>query len=169
MRLISFVAALVVTAILPWSMSAGDAPKRSAELQVLDYLIGDWETVVTVQGTGEKFNSVQTRKWSRDGKFVLSEEQDISSKKESHFLVTYDGKAKQYRACFINESVTVPLLGTWDESTKTMTWKSTDVAFKHESIHRSVNKDRVEWTMTVTGPDGKVVLELSAKQARRDK
>lgn len=167
MRRISFVFALAISAIVPWSMYAGDAPKRSAELQVLDYLIGDWETVVTILGTGEKSTSVQTRKWSRDGKFVLSEEMDISSKKESHFLATYDAKARHYRACFINENFTVPLLGTWDESKKTMTWKSSDVAFKHEGIHRSVNKDLVEWTMTVTSPDGKVVLELSAKQTRR--
>ena len=97
MRLISFAVGLVVTAIMPWSMSAGDAPKRPAELQVLDYLIGDWETVVTVRGTGEKFNSLQTRRWSRDGKFVLSEELDLSTKRESHFLVTYDAKAKHYR------------------------------------------------------------------------
>ena len=84
MRLISFVVAVVATAIMPWSLNAGDAPKRSAELQVLDRMIGDWETVVTVKGTGEKSTSIQTRKWSRDGKFVISEELDVSAKRESH-------------------------------------------------------------------------------------
>ncbi len=123
--------------------------------------------MVTVQGTGEKSTSIQTRKWSRDGKFVLSEELDVSTKKESHFLVTYDPMAKKYRACFINEGATVPLLGTWDESNQTMTWTSADVAFKHEGVHRRVNADLVEWTMTVTSPEGKVVLDLSAKQTRR--
>lgn len=130
-------------------------------------MIGDWETVVTVKDTGEKSTSIQTRKWSRDGKFVLSEELDISAKRESHFLVTYDPKGKKYRACFMNEEVTVPLLGTWDESNKTMTWKSSDVAFKHEGIHRKVSEDIVEWTMAVTSPEGNVVLSLSAKQTRR--
>src|SRR5688572_31841603 len=109
MRLVAITLASIV---MVTCVNAGDVPKRSAELQVLDYLIGEWETVVTVKGTGEKSTSVQTRKWSRDGNFVLSEELDISSKRESHFLVTYDAKAKQYRACFINENVTVPLLGT---------------------------------------------------------
>lgn len=166
MRLIPFMVAVFVFAN---ELNAGDAPKRSTELQVLDYLIGDWETVVTVKETGQKSTSIQTRKWSRDGKFVLSEELDISSKRESHFLVTYDPTAKKYRACFMNEGATVPLLGTWDESNKTMTWKSTDVAFKHEGVHRRVSDDLVEWTMTVTSPEGKVVLDLSAKQTRRKK
>lgn len=166
MRLIPFLLAVFLSTSL---LGAGDAPKRSSELQVLEYLIGDWETVVTVKETGEKSTSIQTRKWSRDGKFVLSEELDISSQRESHFLVTYDSNAKKYRACFMNESVTVPLLGTWDESKKTMTWKSSDVAFQHEGIHRRVSEDLVEWTMTVTSPEGKVVLDMSAKQTRRKK
>lgn len=166
MRLIPLMVAVFVFAS---ALNAGDAPKRSTELQVLDYLIGDWETVVTVKETGQKSTSIQTRKWSRDGKFVLSEELDTSSKRESHFLVTYDPMAKKYRACFMNEGATVPLLGTWDESNKTMTWKSTDVAFKHEGVHRRVSDDLVEWTMTVTSPEGKVVLDLSAKQSRRKK
>ena len=167
MRLISFVATVFTTAIMPGAMFAGDAPKRSVELQVLDRLIGDWETTLTVKGTGEKSASVQTRKWSRDGKFVLSAEFDISAKRESHFLVTYDPKAKQYRACFINEEFTVPILGTWDENTRTMKWKSSDGGFKNDMIHRFVDKDHAEWTMTVTSPEGNVVLELSAKQTRR--
>ena len=75
-------------------------------MQDFERLIGEWDTVVTVKGTGEKSTSVQSRKWSRDGKFVISEEMDITAKRESHFLVTYDTKAKQYRAVFINEEFT---------------------------------------------------------------
>ncbi len=166
---ISFVIAVFMTASLTWSIEAGDAPKRSAELQVLDRLIGDWETVVTVKATGEKSTSVQSRRWSRNGKFVISEELEMAAKKESHFLVTYDPKAKMYRACFINEQFTTPLLGTWDDSSQTMRWKSSDIAYKHEGVTRYINKDLVEWTMTISSPEGKVVMELSARQTRRTK
>jgi len=169
MRLISVVFTVCMTASLLESVNAQDGPKRSAELQVLDRYIGDWETVVTAKGTDEKSTSIESRKWSREGKFVLSEKQDVSTKKEAHFLITYDSKGKQYRACFINDEFTVPLLGTWDEKGKTMKWKSSDVAFKQDAIHRFIDKDNVEWTMTVTSPEGKVALELSAKQTRRKK
>lgn len=169
MRLKSIALVISITVSSLGAVSAQDVPKRSAELQVLDRYIGDWETVVTVKGTGEKLTSIQSRKWSREGKFVLSEEQELPTKRESQFLVTYDSKSSQYRACFINDEFTVPLLGTWNEKDQTMKWKSSDVSFKHDMIQRFIDKDNSEWTMTVASPEGTVVLELAAKQTRRKK
>lgn len=166
-RLIAIALSLCITVSLPGTLGAQDVPNRSAELQVLERYIGDWETVVTVKGTGEKLASVQSRTWSKEGKFVLSEERELSTKRESQFLVTYDSKGAQYRACFINDEFTVPLLGKWVEKSQTMTWKSSDIAFKHDIIQRFIDKDNVEWSMTVTNPEGKVVLDISAKQTRR--
>ena len=165
----TMIAALLFTASVSGSVSAQEAPKRTPESQVLDRITGDWETTVTNKTTGEKFTTIQSCKWSREGMFVLSEDQDTRTKKESHFLATYDAKAKQYRACFISDEYTVPLLGTWDEKTQTMNWKSADTAFKNAVVDRFIGKDQIEWTMTVTSPEGKVVLELSAKQTRRKK
>lgn len=158
-----------VMASMSGTVSSQEPAKRSAELQVLDHFIGDWETEIAVKGTNEKSTSFQSRKWSREGTFVLSEERDLSTKKESHFAITYDSQGKHYRACFINENATVPLLGTWDAQSRTMHWKSSDVSFKHEGANHFIDADHAEWTMTVTSPDGKVVLELSAKQTRRKK
>ena len=169
MRQISLVVTVFITASVTGLGGANSPPKRSAELQVLDRFIGDWETVVTNTATGEKIHSIQSRKWSREGKFVLSEEQDVATKREAHFLMTYDAKSRQYRACFMNDEFITPLLGTWDEKTQTMKWKSTDIAFKHEGVNRFIDNDHWEWAMTIANPEGKVVLELSAKQARRKK
>src|SRR5262245_32606430 len=132
MHTFSIALTVLISASIPGFVSAEDTAKRSAELQVLDRFIGDWETTITNRATGEKTNTIESRKWSRGNKFVLSEDKDLSTKKEAHFLVTYDPKGKQYRACFINDEFTVPLVGTWDEKSQTMTWKSADVAFKHD-------------------------------------
>jgi len=169
MRSSTFALVLVVTTLLPACLLAEDAPKRSPELQVLDRFIGEWDGEAVVKGTGEKTKSVEHRKWSRAGKFVLSENWDESAqnKRESHFLMSFDSKTNQYRSCFINEEFTVPLLGTWDETSKTMRWKSSDVPFKHDVIDRFVDKDHVEWTMKVVSPEGDVVLEIIGKQTRR--
>lgn len=169
MRQIALAVAAFITASVPGFVGADDAPKRSPELQVLDRFVGNWETVVTNKATGDKVTSTQSRKWSNAGTFVLSEDQDVATKRESHFLVTYDPKSKQYRACFINDEFTTPLVGTWDETAQTMTWKSTDIPFQHSGVNRLIDKDHWEWTMTITNPEGKVVLELSAKQTRRKK
>jgi hypothetical protein len=150
-------------------MGMDDAAKRSPELQVLDRYIGDWEVVATVSGTDVNTKTIEHRTWSKQGSFLLSENEDLTTGKEAHFLVTYDPKGKQYRCCFINDEFTVPMLGTWDEQTQTMHWKSADVAFKHDATSRLIDKDTAEYRMTVTSPEGKVVFELSSKQTRRKK
>ena len=104
MRLTSMTLAVLVAAIFAENVNADDAPKRSAELQVLERFIGTWDSVVTNKTTGEKSNTIGQRRWSRKGQFVLFEEFDSSTKKEQHFLLTYDPNGKVYRACFINES-----------------------------------------------------------------
>lgn len=169
MRLIPIAILGVITASVLGASKLQDAPKRSTELQVLDRYIGEWETTITIAATGDTAKSTQSRKWSREGKFVLSEDQDVETKRESHFLMTYDAKSKHYRACFINDEFTVPMVGTWDEKAQTMKWKSENIAFKHEGVNRYIDKDHFEWTMSVTNPEGQVVLELSAKQTRRKK
>jgi hypothetical protein len=168
MRLVAITLAITATVGIPGSSIAGDAPKRSAEVQVLDRFIGNWETEISVKPTGDKFNTTESRKWSREGTFVLSEDLNVTTKKEAHFLLTYDSNAKAFRACYIDEGNAVIFLGTWDEGSQTIKWASPDGAgAKHTGTYRFIDKDHVEWSMTVTGPDGKVVVELSAKQTRK--
>jgi hypothetical protein len=49
-----------------------------------------------------------------------------------------------------------------------MKWNSTDAAgVKHAGNVQFIDKDQVERSMVVTGPEGKVVIELPAKQTHR--
>ena len=170
MRLIAITLAILAVTTVPQLTTADETATRSAELQVLDRFIGVWETAITVKTTGAKFNTVENRKWSKEGKFVLSEDLNLSSKKEAHFLFTFDPNAKLYRSCFIEEGNSVILLGTWDKDTLTMKWHSTDAnGIKHAVIYRFIDKDNVEWSMVVTGSDGKALVELDAKQVRAKK
>lgn len=148
-------------------LTADDGPKKSDELQVLDRYIGSWETEVTVKGTGDTFKTKETRKWSKAGNFVISEDKNLTTQKEAHFLMTYDPSAKKYRACYIDEATAVILLGTWNEETQTMKWENAEGSPSKSNItDRFLDKDHREWSMAVTGPDGEVFVELSAKQAR---
>src|SRR4051812_27033631 len=117
MRSSVFLLAAVAAISGPGVARADDPPKRTAELKVLDRYLGQWDVVVAVKGTDEKSVSVESRKWSQQGTFILSDNQDAATKSESHFLMTYDAKNKQYRSCFIGEDSTVPLSGNWDEKT----------------------------------------------------
>lgn len=161
------VAVLAITGFAA-PFGAADAPKRSAELQVLERFVGDWETVVTNKVTGQKFNTIESRRWSRLGEFLLSEDQNLATKKEAHFLITYDPNAKVFRASFIEEASAALFLGTWDDKAQTMRWTSPpEVTVKFTGTHRIIDKDHTEWSMTVTGPDGTVFAALSGNQARR--
>lgn len=163
---------LTVSALtaLPRMLSAEDAPKRSEELQVLDHYVGTWDSVVTNKTADTKSNTVEERKWSRKGTFVLFENFDLTTKKESHYLMTYDPNAKAYRTCYIEDSITISLLGTWDARTKTMTWNGKDSSDNRVSgSERFIDKDNLQWSLVITNPDGKVVAELTGKQTRGKK
>ena len=149
-------------------LSADDAPKRSEELQVLDNYVGTWDCIVTSKATANKANTLQERRWSRKGSFVLFESFDLTTKMESHYLMTYDPKAKVYRTCYIDASNTISLLGTWDAQTKTMSWRGKDGDDNRVSgSERFIDQDNLEWSLAFTNSDGNVVVELSAKQTRR--
>jgi hypothetical protein len=170
MRRIPIAFAVLAITCVPPQITADDATKRSAELQVLDRYIGDWDSAVTVKATGETSKNVESKRWSKQGEFLISEDENLTTKKESHFLVTYDPNAKVYRACYIDEGNAQVFLGTWDKNTQTMKWISPEGSFaRHEGTQKFIDKDHIEWSMVVTGPDGKVFVELSAKQTRRSK
>ena len=151
---------LTVLAILACTgaIDAADEPKRSPELQVLDRIIGDWETVITDKLTGNKSASTESRKWSAKGEFVLSKEFNQTIKKEAHFLITYDPAAKTYRGTYISETGAALYLGTWDEATNTLKWTGADiVGNKFAGATRFIDKDHVEWSMMITNSDGKLL------------
>lgn len=151
-------------------LAADDAPTRSEELQVLDGYIGTWDCVVTDKATAKESKAVEERKWSRKGTFVLFENFDPATKKESHFLMTYDANAKVYRACYMDDTHTFSLVGTWDPGARTMTWRGKAGDDNRVSgAERFIDKDNLEWSLVFTNPDGTVVAELSGKQTRRKK
>jgi hypothetical protein len=168
MRRVSIPLAVLLAASISRPSMADDAPKRSPELQVLDRFIGTWETEITVKPSGDKYTTTESRRWSKEGTVVLSEDLNLTTKKEAHFLIAYGANEKVYRACYIDEASALVFVGTWDEGTATMKWTTPEGApTKYTGTYRFVDKDHVEWSMTVAGPDGKVIVELSAKQTRK--
>ena len=172
MRMIPIALAVLAATTVTQATHADDAQEnRSAELQVLDRLfIGTWESVVTNNTTGEKSNTVEKRRWSKAGSFILSEDMNLSTKQEAHFLITYDPNGKKYRSCYIDQNGAAIINGTWDEDTDTMEWSGIDFAGnKSAGKTRLIDKDHIEWSLVITNPDGKVLVELSTKQQRSKK
>jgi Protein of unknown function (DUF1579) len=167
MRLIAITLIVLGAATPSGPTNAGDTPKRSAELQVLDRFVGTWDFKVTAKVPGQKaetHDTVETRKWSGGGGVVLFEN---ATPPEFHMALAYDPNTKEYTGILMSGLSRGLLTGTWDEGTQTITFKG---AFsdgnKLVSTHRFIDKDHAEHSGVIRAPDGKVVLELFQKQTR---
>ena len=148
-----------------------DTPKRSSEMQVLQRFVGTWDQRMVNTTAAEESTSVEIRRWSTEGTFVLMEStQHSAGGPESLMLITYDSDAHVYPACYMFGPARGRLTGTWDEQTRTMTWNGTDMSGnKIAGEHRFVDRDQAEWSLVFTAPGGEVVTALSGKQTRRKK
>ena len=184
MRIIVILITVLVIFSNPNRISAEDKPQRSPELQVLDHFIGTWDHELTIKRLDEigieevtQSTSVDTRKWSAGGTFVMIEN-SLAMKKnpdvpELIMMITYDPDTNTYPGCLMSGPSRTLMTGIWNERTDTMYWSGKDhlkntIAGKH----RFIGTDRAEASLVITNPAGKLVLfgqvvEMSWKQTRR--
>lgn len=157
-------------------VSADEPVKPVPELRVLEPMIGAWDEVVTYKPAewtpkADRQASVTKKTWTLGGKFLRMEGAWNPAKTEFASLLTYDANSKEYRHWYFDSTGSF-LRGTphgkWDDRTRTMTWTSTD-----EDGNKSVGKTKIidndthEWTVVITSPNGKLMLDLYAKNTRR--
>ena len=176
MRNVAIALAVLVVSGFPGTGTAEDSPKPSAELRVLEDMIGTWDEVMTNKPTelapnAEKSTAVTKRVWALGGKFIRGDGAWQPAKTEFLHLMSYDSDAKAYRSWYFDASGNMPrasTVGTWDAKSTTLTWSETDEAGnKTAGTHKIIDKDHTEWTMVITNKDGKVVLDFSGKCTRR--
>jgi hypothetical protein len=160
----------------PVAVSADEPAKPAPELRVLEDMIGAWDEVMSNKPTewlpkAERSEAVTKKNWSLGGKFIRMEGVWKPAKTEFLSLVSYDPATKEYRTWYFDSAGGQPrgsVRGTWDDKTRTMTWTGTDEAGnKTVGKSRIVDRDTHEWTFVTTDPQGKVVLDISAKNTRR--
>lgn len=170
-----FVAALTV----PLSPAVGrsqEPGKPGPELKVLEQMIGTWDEVVTQKPAGwtpdgGRQAAVSKKAWALGGKFLRMEGTWNPGKTEYTSYLTYDPDTKGYRHWYFDSGNSFPrgtVRGTWDEKTRTLTWAETDEA-GNKSVGKTkiIDNDTHEWTVVVTDPAGKLMLDLHSKNTRR--
>ena len=173
MRLIATTLTFLAVTTLASVVKADDAPKRSAELQVLDRFVGTWDIKVTVKPAGDAettYKAISTRSWSQRGTFIHFDDPNFERPDEPEFqmLLTYDPEARNYPGVMMMGPSRSQITGTWDEMTKMMSFKATlPDGNKLKSTHRFIDENHADPSGVITTPDGKVILELSWKQTRR--
>jgi hypothetical protein len=139
-------------------------------------MVGTWDEVMTNKETewtpkAEKSTAVTRRTWALGGKAIRGEGAWQPAGNEFLHVLGYDPEAKVYRSWYFDAAGSMPrthTTGTWDAKSRTMNWSSADDAGnKVTGTHKIIDRDHTEWTMVVTSPAGKVLLDLTGKCTRR--
>jgi hypothetical protein len=156
--------------------ATADDPKPSAEMKVLEDLIGTWDEATTTKPCewvpkGGTSTAVTKRTWALGGKVIRAEGVWMPAKTEYLHLISYDAGAKTYRSWYFDSEGTAPnsvSKGTWDEKTRTVSYTDTDAAGnKAVNTHKIKDKDNSEWKLVITSPTGAVLLDMQGKCTRR--
>lgn len=174
MRMIAPSVAVLAAALFSLAANGQDAPKRSAELQVLNRFVGTWDFVVTQKPTGGTATTEKTsevRQWSLGGRFIHFQNPRLGQpdQPEFHMLVTYDPATKSYPGVLMSGAGRTFVDGTWDEATKTMRFRGTfpDNDLKFDFKNRFVDENRIETSGSFTNPNGEILSTRSDVQTRR--
>jgi hypothetical protein len=169
---LTLLALLVLTS--PAAVRAADPPKPAHPF--LAEMAGTWDDTITNKPSvwlpeAATQTAVTTKTLTLGGRVVRSEGTIAPADVQFLALLAYDPQAKEFRNWYFDAAGTFPrgtTKGTWDDRTKTITWAGTDEdGNKSAGTTRVVDKDTHEWTLTVTDPAGKVLLDMRGKNARR--
>ncbi len=155
-----------------WTADAKPDAQLSAELKVLDRLVGTWDVTALskkAEWTPEDatIKSKVVRSWVLNRRFV----QDVSTGDdgtESINLFTFDAKRSEYRSWwFSSPGYTSKSTGQWDAAGKTLRTKSTlPTGQKADGSVRFADDDHHEWKILITDADGKVYFDCAWKCVR---
>jgi len=144
--------------------------EQSAELQVLDKLVGQWNEEVELNG--QKFTAAGTTEWTL-AKTHLQSHFEISlpgGRKMEHLMVmTYDRAGKVYRSWQYTSGGSKPIEfeGSWsdEKQTLTMTGQSPD-GMTFTSVTELSDSDSVPWTVEAKRENGETVFRMKGVDRR---
>jgi hypothetical protein len=145
--------------------------KRPDEMKVLDRLVGEWQSEITVKDSTEpdkaKAETQRTKAESvLGGRFVESLITNVTNNTSDYSLAWFDPAAKRYRQWFFNGTGGdfFEMTGTWDEAANTLTWTTPDGRLEWHSVMKS--DDMREFRHVIKAADGKVLNEAAGMSRR---
>jgi hypothetical protein len=144
-----------------------------AELNVLDRMIGTWDTVTVEKPAdwtpdGGRSTAIVTREWILNGRFVMDTSMH-SSGDESIAIVGYDTGQKTYRSWWFNSlGHRNDSRGQWNEASQTLSHRAEleDGTTSRSSV-RFVDPKTEFWQIKVTDKAGKLYLDMEITATRK--
>jgi hypothetical protein len=155
------------------ALNGSAAQQDSPEFKILKRWTGTWKTEFVNKVT--ELNPKETRttgtvtcKPVLGGKFIEEVGSSLGKGVEHSVIWGYDPQKKAYRYWFFDSTGTTgDGVGAWDETSRTMTWKTeTGPGFTGTAIHRFLDDDTYEWTFVVRDAQGKAYVDYKGKHTR---
>ncbi len=154
-------------------LARGDeVPPKPPELEVLQRLVGSWNSECTEKQAGKetRITGTMTTEWVLGGRFLQCRGMRNPGRIENLQIIGFDPAKKEFRMWYFDSSGTIvgPVGGQWDENSKTLTWqyKPRDDVLLVNRVH-FIDNDSEEWHATVSGKDGAVLFDQQGKSTRR--
>jgi hypothetical protein len=151
---------------------AADLP---AELQVLDRMIGEWDTVSVINPAewtpqGDRSTAKIKREWILNGRFVMDTSMHANGD-ESIAILGYDPGQQTYRSWWFNSQGEFPRsqsTGSWNESQQSLSYVSElDGGKTMRSSVRFADPNKELWQFKVTDAAGKVYFDMEITATRQ--
>jgi hypothetical protein len=156
------------------SIVRGEGPAEGIpQLKVLSNYVGTWEAEVT-SDQSPLTRGTHTAKWILDGRFL---QQDVTVTSDdgqltitSRNLYTYDTNVGKYRTwSFISDGNAYSSTGTWDDSTRTLTFTNTVNGLDSKTTAHFAEDGVEQWRWQITGPNGDTVFDMKGVSRRTQK
>jgi len=170
---------IAITGLMGAVVQAAEGPTKDVpQLKVLDYYAGEWKSEFSLSPAGDTttaqhFKGKVVSKWILNGKFLQQtgtyEAGDNQPPVMYTTLYTYDAKHQTYRYwTFDSSGGSSQSEGTWDQTTKVMTWQGQDEQTKLKSILESNHSksDVNPWSITIKTEQGQPVIEINGNNTR---
>jgi hypothetical protein len=164
--LVAFVASMALQA---HAQPAGNDFKQSKEWKALNRYVGTWDNQATVTVPELKqLRQTPTAAWILGERFLQLKEKSEDGAEWVH-LFAYDQNRRAMRWwSFSSLGHSGVATGTWDEATRTFSFKTEDTGPMSGTLtDRFTDDDHHEWRCTWKDADGKVVYDVSGKVTRQ--
>ncbi len=149
-------------------------PGNPPEMKVLEKRIGTWTAESVIKPgpwnpTERKISGTETVEWVLGGRFQQTSTNNRPANPDGMSLLTYDPQLKAYRGWHADDQGNVSeMTGQWDEAAQTLNLTSEGKnGFRAVALIKFVGPDSIEWQMTIKDPDGKAMLEITGRLARK--
>ena len=150
------------------SQSADAAPES-----VLSRFVGAWKTEARIRNSGPPLRELSTSGRAQshrtlEGRYVEFRTSSIEPPGTSELqIMTYDKDAGIYRQwVFDSDGYRHEARGRWNAATSTLRWEGEAGGARFVIDDRWVSSDRLEWTLTRTGADGRLIQRIDGVVTR---